>query len=347
MDALLELRRDAACAPIIPIFHDGGFATECERRGVTLNHELWSSKVLLDDPDMVTGVHLAFLEGGSDVVSTATYQMQAAALQRLDLTLGALAARAVAAARGACAKAPRGGLVAGSLGPYGATIPGGREFTGDYDAPEGGFATFHRARIEALVSQGVDVLLLETFPRADEALEAAAAAHEVIAQHGAATSVVVSMTMKVVRSETGAIVDVLTAAGDRPLATFQALQACPSVRFVGINCSEPAAVSALLGVLAASNGAWRLRDDIGIAIYPNSGERYVSGDTVGVGHWDASELIGEQAVIGGRLSAHWPEWKPLLLRCSSDRRLGLPVLLGGCCRVYPEDIARLRAVVLA
>ena len=39
---------------------DGGLATELERRGCDLDHPLWSARVLLEDPEKIRDVHLAY-----------------------------------------------------------------------------------------------------------------------------------------------------------------------------------------------------------------------------------------------------------------------------------------------
>jgi S-methylmethionine-dependent homocysteine/selenocysteine methylase len=53
---------------------DGGFATELERRGHDLSDDLWSARLLRDDPDEVIATHLAFYRAGADVATTASYQ---------------------------------------------------------------------------------------------------------------------------------------------------------------------------------------------------------------------------------------------------------------------------------
>src|SRR5699024_12567530 len=67
------------------------------------------------------------------------------------------AAEAVAAATGA----PRA-LIAGSIGPYGAGLGDGAEYTGDYRLTAGEYAEFHRLRIYALAAAGADLLAIET-----------------------------------------------------------------------------------------------------------------------------------------------------------------------------------------
>ena len=53
---------------------DGALATELERHGADLNHELWSAKTLIEAPEMIRQVSQDYLAAGADIISTATYQ---------------------------------------------------------------------------------------------------------------------------------------------------------------------------------------------------------------------------------------------------------------------------------
>ena len=53
---------------------DGGFSTQCETEGANINDDLWSAKLLYENPDLVERVHLKFYEAGADVAITSTYQ---------------------------------------------------------------------------------------------------------------------------------------------------------------------------------------------------------------------------------------------------------------------------------
>jgi len=53
---------------------DGGFATELERRGHDLSDDLWSARLLLDDPAEIRSTHLAFYRAGARVATTSSYQ---------------------------------------------------------------------------------------------------------------------------------------------------------------------------------------------------------------------------------------------------------------------------------
>lgn len=62
-------------------------------------------------------------------------------------------------------------MIVGSVGPYGASLHDGSEYTGSYantTSPET-MRNWHRPRINALVEAGVDILALETIPCVAEA----------------------------------------------------------------------------------------------------------------------------------------------------------------------------------
>ena len=56
------------------LISDGGLATELEARGHDLSDALWSARLLVDDPDEITKVHVAFFRAGAMVATTASYQ---------------------------------------------------------------------------------------------------------------------------------------------------------------------------------------------------------------------------------------------------------------------------------
>ncbi|HEY3476816.1 MAG TPA: homocysteine S-methyltransferase family protein, partial [Anaerolineales bacterium] len=53
---------------------DGALATELERRGCDLKDELWSAKILLEQPEIIKQVHLDYFRAGADCAITASYQ---------------------------------------------------------------------------------------------------------------------------------------------------------------------------------------------------------------------------------------------------------------------------------
>ncbi|HEX5138514.1 MAG TPA: homocysteine S-methyltransferase [Planctomycetota bacterium] len=137
---------------------DGGLATELEATGHDLSDELWSARLLRDDPDAIRAVHRAYVEAGADCVITASYQ---ATLERLPADALRLSVRLAREA------APR--IVAASVGPYGAARADGSEYTGAYDLDEGGLRGQHAGKLDVLAESGADLLACETIPSFPEA----------------------------------------------------------------------------------------------------------------------------------------------------------------------------------
>ena len=57
-----------------PVALDGGLATELEAAGHDLSDDLWSARLLRDDPAAIEDVHLAYYRAGARVAITASYQ---------------------------------------------------------------------------------------------------------------------------------------------------------------------------------------------------------------------------------------------------------------------------------
>lgn len=53
---------------------DGGLATTLEAHGCDLDDPLWSARALLESPGIIKDVHRAFLDAGADCIATASYQ---------------------------------------------------------------------------------------------------------------------------------------------------------------------------------------------------------------------------------------------------------------------------------
>jgi len=152
---------------------DGGLATALEAKGLDLSSALWSAKVLQDNPEAIYETHLDYYRAGADVATTASYQASAAGL-REHLGMDEAESRKLIQhsvklaqrARDAVVKEQpsRRLFVAGSVGPYGAYLANGAEYTGEYSIGEQALRDFHRVRLRALVDAGVDVLACETIP---------------------------------------------------------------------------------------------------------------------------------------------------------------------------------------
>ena len=312
MDPLAPMLRTA---PLVVL--DGALATELERRGCDLNDPLWSAKVLLEQPERIGAVHTDYFEAGADCAITASYQASVEGFRRRGLTteqaLG-LIRRSVTLARDARDRfweqpAHRVGrskpLVAASVGPYGAFLADGSEYRGDYPLTEDQLVDFHRPRLRALVEAGADLLACETIP----CLREAAALVRLLAE---CPQVHAWISFSARDGEH-------LCSGERLDEGARWLDGQAQVAAVGINCTAPRHVAALIGILRRNCGQ-------PVVVYPNSGEAYDAATKT----WSGAARPGEF----GRWAGEWFQ---------AGARI-----IGGCCRTTPEDIravARLRASV--
>lgn len=256
---------------------DGGLATELERRGADLRDALWSARVLLESPDSIVEVHESYFEAGADVAITASYQASEVgfASRGIDRAgTAALLGRSVALAReardrwlgserGSARRRPRP-IVAASVGPFGAVLADGSEYTGDYGVSREDLREFHLARLEALVEAGPDLLAIETIP---SLLEAEAIA-QALTTFGDALPAWGTFTLR----DPDRIAD-----GSALSDAVAAITTSPSVVAVGVNCSPPStAVAAVSGLSATTS--------LPIVVYPNRGVRWNAAART----WDGS-----------------------------------------------------------
>ncbi len=155
---------------------DGGMSNALEDRGHDLSDDLWTARLLRDDPAEIVAVHRAYFEAGADVATTASYQASMPGLIRAGLSDEAAAGlirssvhRAREAAEAVAASTGRELLVAASVGPYGAALADGSEYRGRYGVSAATLRNFHAPRLELLASAAPDLLAVETIPDLDEA----------------------------------------------------------------------------------------------------------------------------------------------------------------------------------
>jgi homocysteine S-methyltransferase len=229
---------------------DGGLATELERRGADLRDPLWSAKVLVEDPDAIRGVHQAYFDAGADVAISASYQATFEGLAGRGIERAGAATlmrRSIELAREA---ANGDQVVAASVGPYGAMLGNGAEYTGDYDKDEDELVEFHVPRIEALAEAGPDVFAVETIPSFVEAGALVRALEQV-----PEIPAWVSFSCR----DGGHVCD------GTPIApAVELVAASPSVVAVGVNCTSPLHVERLVETVSATTGK-------PVVCYPNRG----------------------------------------------------------------------------
>lgn len=242
---------------------DGGLATALEARGHDLDDPLWSARVLADRPEEIRAVHRLYLEAGADCIITAGYQATPQGFAEAGIpepdALGLLdrSVRLGLEARDSfwTDTVPAGRarpLVAAGIGPYGAYLADGSEYTGDYDLDEAGLAAFHRLRFHRLAESPADLLALETIPSLPEVRALAGLLEETDAWAWFSFSCGDGEHLR-----DGAPVE----------AAVRALAHTPRVAAIGVNCTHPSHVRELVTRIRAGT-------DRPVLAYPNSGEAY-------------------------------------------------------------------------
>ncbi|MFQ6047470.1 MAG: homocysteine S-methyltransferase [Gemmatimonadales bacterium] len=267
---------------------DGGLATELEARGRDLSDHLWSARLLLDDPDLIRAVHLDYLRAGADCITSASYQATIEGLATRGLRKEEAAqvilssVRLAVEAREEFWTVPehrRGRLkpiVAASVGPYGAYLADGSEYTGRYDLDRAGLLGFHRERWRILAASEADLLACETIPSSVEA--------EALLELLGETPHVWAWFSFSCRDER-------SLSDGMPIARVAAsLRDEPRVVAVGINCTPPRFIRALIEEVRAASSK-------PVVVYPNSGEVYDK---------ESKRWVGDaEPVDFGRLSDEW------------------------------------------
>jgi len=267
-----------------PVVLDGGLATELEAQGHDLGTELWSARLLHDDPDAIIRTHLAYFAAGAQVATTASYQASLDGFVRAGMdksTAEQMIRRSVRLAEQARAsyEDDQDRWIAGSVGPYGAALADGSEYRGDYDISIDELRQWHRPRIELLVEAGVDVLALETIPCLAEV--------EALLAEIAGTGQPCWLSITCSGDQ--------TRAGEPAAEAFTLARDVEEIIAVGINCIDPADAYALVCTASQATGK-------PVVVYPNSGERWDSVASA----WNGAatfrpEAVGEWFSGGARL----------------------------------------------
>lgn len=286
---------------------DGALATELESRGYNLKDDLWSAKILLEQPEAIKQLHYDYFKAGADCAITASYQATVEGFMKrgLDETEAIdLIKRSVRLALEArdefwADKENRTGrskpFVAASVGPYGAFLADGSEYRGNYGLTEDELVDFHRPRMRALIEAGADMLACETIPSPIEARALVKLLGEFQGVHAW-----ISFSC---RDETH------VCEGQRLEACIRQIESSPQVTAVGINCTSPQFIPALIREA-------RKATNKPILVYPNSGESY-----------DAENNDWNGDPVSYSFSEDAKEWFDAGAR-----------MIGGCCRTTPQDI---------
>ncbi len=297
-----------------PLVLDGGLATELESQGIDIGTKLWSAALLRSNPSAIVAAHRAYLEAGAEIIISASYQASQQGLMSLGLSEQQADELIVSSVELACTARQQfldthpqttfTPIVAASIGPYGAALHDGSEYTGNYDIDAAGLRRFHERRLRLLDQADADVLACETIPNSLEA----SVLCELLAN--VRLPAWVSFSCR----------DGRCISDGTPLQKVGAIyRDHPRVLAVGVNCTAPQLITSLIREIKTA------APDKAVIVYPNSGETF----DVCSNSW-----LGSSSPVGCAAAAQ------------SWRDAGAKII-GGCCRIGPQQIAELREKLAA
>lgn len=287
---------------------DGAMATELENMGCNINDDLWSAIVLYNDPEKIQQLHLNYFEAGANISISASYQATVEGFMKKGYSkeesenLIKKSIELLLKAREEYLSKNNNipPLIAASIGPYGAYLADGSEYIGNYGVSDNTLYSFHKNRMQLLVKAGAEILAIETIPSLQEAIITSTIANELGADCW------VSFSCKDERHISEGL----------PISECgEALKTIPSVKAIGVNCTDPIYVESLIKELKTT---WKGH----IVVYPNKGESY---DPI-TKTWHGDENLKS-----------FYEWSKQWIEAGAD-------IIGGCCRVGVEDIKEIKKI---
>ena len=292
-----------------PLLLDGGLSTQLEAQGADLSDRLWSARLLADDPAEIVEAHLAFYRAGARVATTASYQatFEGFAGRGIDRAgAEALMRQSVALAALARDQVAAEDAVAGR--------PPVRRFVA---ASVGPYGAMLADGSEYRGNYGRTVAELRDFHR-DRLAVLAGTNADVLAVETIPEVEEAAAVAELLRHVEGAAAWVSFSCRDgghlcsgAPVEEgVAAVDGKPGIVAVGVNCTAPEHLDEVVGRIGAATA-------LPIVVYPNSGEG-----------WDAA-------------ARRWTGTGRDRVDPDAARRwrwLGAG-LVGGCCRVTPDQIA--------
>lgn len=279
---------------------DGGTGQELLRHAEADPTPLWSTQVMIDQPELVVDVHRSYLDAGADVITANSYastrcRLGPAGLEHEYERLQKLACELAVEARATAGRPDA--RIAGCLSPYGWT------YHPELAPPFDDLWPLY-AETAALQAPFVDLILCETMGSIDEARAALTGAKRT------GLPVWVAWT---IHDDDRALLR-----SDEPLADAIAALADLAPDAILLNCSTPEALTAAMPELAANSpvpfGAYANG-------FPTILDDYLPGSvTTSLGRRDDLTPDSHADTVGGWIDQG-------------------ATIVGGCCNIGPEHIS--------
>ena len=364
-------------SPTPVLLLDGGLGTTLEVAPYNIHFSsstpLWSSHLLVASPQTLLDVQSAFVNAGADVLLTATYNASFegfVATPRQDPLIeikdgkypepqghgytraeaGVLMRNAVSIAKSAFATASpakQHGLIALSLGAYGAIMRPSQEYSGSYQPPSmhtvSGLKTWHAERLSVFKESmdtwsKIDFVAFETLPLRAEIC----AVRKVMAEANEGgekkrwwvSCVFPDDELKLPdRSSVAEIMDTM-------LTDYVDGQKEESPWGIGINCTKVGKLRSLVGEFenAIEKLVEKGKVETGwpwLVMYPDGAEGLVYNSDTKI--WEVKQ---DEIPTGAKKV--WDEQVFEIVMEIRKRAQWKGILVGGCCKTTPKNIHRLR-----
>ena len=291
-----------------PLLIDGGLSNQLEKQGHDLNHKLWSAKLLESEPEAIIKAHLAYLEAGAQCITTASYQASIPGFMSIGYDM-ATAESLIKKSVHLAEKAIKRFHLKGSKPIIAASV-------GPYGAYLADGSEYHG-------NYGISEETLREFHE-----------HRISLLDRSNADILACETIPSFK-ETIVLANILKDMNKQTWVSFSCkdefhindgtpIEDCvdilsdhPNIFAIGVNCTSPKYISGLVKAIKP-----KIKDKR-IIVYPNSGDVYNAETKV----W--SELSSSEQLLNQA-----KEWI----------NLGVDII-GGCCRIGPEEIKSLKKLI--
>ena len=294
-----------------PLILDGGMSNVLEDQGCDLNHKLWSAKIIKTHPQAIVNCHLSYLEAGANCITTAGYQATVKGF--MELGYGLTAAKQLVLRSVELAEKARSEFLTNSIVKDSIYIAASMGPYGAYLADGSEYRGAYTISEKELASFHLEQIKILDASNADFlAFETIPSLVEIKALSGLLIDTVkpawVSFSCKD---------DLYLNDGEKISEAAKILANHPSVFAIGVNCTAPKHITSIIQTLKNS------APDKRVIVYPNSGEVYLadSKSWQGISDPNLFQIMAK-------------EW----FESGAD-------ILGGCCRIGPDHIRKIKALV--
>jgi len=289
---------------------------------------LWSAKVLIQEPSMITKIHQSYLEKGASVLITSLYQASLQTLQKHE-NMSLEQSRQVWKKSIDCAKDavklvnPTSKVfIVASIGPYGAFLANGAEYSGEYgDMSIDKLCEYHREMLEYFAaSDDVDCIAFETIPKFEEVKAILKLADEVLSNCRKEFYITLSCKNSAMLADGTPLTDVFTYMLSEDFS--KTVRDC----FVATGCNCVPFEDVAEFISNANKTAVSLNvEPLTLIVYPNYGfENDMS---------DVSQYVFKKS------SEKWAQAVEKWCLFTNVRGIG------GCCSTGPEEVAQICKIV--